>query len=57
MAAIIWLSLIGSHKSKSFHSPQICYDTDGWQTEANSETITLSKGEIYRVSAGGQEDS
>ena len=43
----VWLSLIGSHKSKSFHSPQICYDTDGWQTEANSERITLDKGETY----------
>jgi hypothetical protein len=43
----IWLSLIGSRKSKSFHSPQICYDTDGWQTEANSEQVPLGKGEIY----------
>jgi hypothetical protein len=43
----VWLSLIGSHKSKSFHSPQICYDTDGWQTEANSELIALDQGEIY----------
>jgi len=43
----VWLSLIGSHKSRSFHSPQICYDTDGWQTEANSDQIPLSSGDIY----------
>ena len=45
----VWLSLIGSRKSKSFHSPQICYDTDGWQTEASSEVVPLSQGEIYAL--------
>lgn len=45
----LWLSLIGSRKSKSFHSPQICYDTDGWQTDASSEAVALSKGEIYAL--------
>jgi hypothetical protein len=45
----VWLSLIGSHKSKSFHSPQICYDADGWSTDASSEPIPLKKGEIYAL--------
>ncbi len=45
----LWLSLIGSYKSKSFHSPQICYDTDGWQTDASSETITLDRGEMQAL--------
>jgi hypothetical protein len=45
----VWLSLVGSRKSKSFHSPQICYDTDGWRTEANSEVVLLTKGEIYAL--------
>ena len=45
----IWLSLIGSRKSKSFHSPQICYDTDGWQTDASSEVVPLTRGEIYAL--------
>jgi hypothetical protein len=45
----IWLSLIGSRKSKSFHSPQICYDTDGWQTEANSEKVSLDTGEFHAL--------
>ncbi len=45
----VWLSLIGSHKSKSFHSPQICYDADGWSTIASSEPIPLRKGEIYAL--------
>jgi hypothetical protein len=45
----VYLSLIGSRKSKSFHSPQICYDTDGWQTEAASEAVTLSQGEVYAL--------
>jgi len=45
----IWLSLIGSRKSKSFHSPQICYDTDGWKTDASSEAVPLGKGEVYAL--------
>ncbi len=45
----LWLSLIGSRKSKSFHSPQICYDTDGWQTNASSDAIALREGEIYAL--------
>lgn len=45
----VYLSLIGSRKSKSFHSPQICYDTDGWQTEAGSEAIALAEGDIYAL--------
>lgn len=45
----IWLSLIGSRKSKSFHAPQICYDTDGWKTEASSAAISLQHGEVYAL--------
>ncbi|PKO23697.1 MAG: hypothetical protein CVU38_02670 [Chloroflexi bacterium HGW-Chloroflexi-1] len=45
----VWLSLIGSRKSKSFHSPQICYDTDGWRTDANSEVVPLAQGEVYAL--------
>ena len=45
----LWLSLIGSRKSKSFHSPQICYDTDGWQTTAGSEPVQLADGQVYAL--------
>jgi len=45
----VWLSLIGSRKSKSFHSPQICYDTDGWQTDASSEAVPLADGEVQAL--------
>jgi hypothetical protein len=45
----VWLSLIGSRKSKSFHSPQICYDTDGWQTEANSQVVPLAEGQVHAL--------
>lgn len=43
----VWLSLIGSHQAKSFHSPQICYDADGWNTEVSSEPIELDDGTLY----------
>ena len=45
----VYLSLIGSRKSKSFHSPQICYDTDGWKTEASSAPVPLAHGEVYAL--------
>jgi hypothetical protein len=52
----VWLSLIGSRKSKSFHSPQICYDTDGWQTEASSVPVPLDKGELYALQLTAKKD-
>ena len=52
----VWLSLIGSRKSKSFHSPQICYDTDGWQTEASSAAVPLAKGEVYALQLAAKKD-
>ena len=52
----VWLSLIGSRKSKSFHSPQICYDTDGWQTEASSLAVPLAKGEVYALQLAAKKD-
>ena len=52
----LWLSLIGSSKSKSFHSPQICYDTDGWQTDAGSEPVQLSDGEVYALKLVAKKD-
>lgn len=45
----LWLSLIGSRKSKSFHPPQICYSTDGWQTALSAAPIPLRKGDIYAL--------
>ena len=50
----LWLSLIGSRKSKSFHSPQICYDADGWQTDAGSEALALPTGELYALRVRAQ---
>jgi hypothetical protein len=46
---MVWLSLIGSRKSKSFHPPQICYESDGWQTDVSSEPVRLGDGELYAL--------
>lgn len=43
----LWLSVIGSRQAKSFHSPQICYNADGWKTEVSSEPIDLAEGQLY----------
>lgn len=43
----LWLSVIGSRQAKSFHSPQICYDADGWQTDVSSEPVKLEEGSLY----------
>jgi len=45
----VWLSVIGSRQAKSFHSPQICYDADGWKTAVTSEPVELEEGEIYAL--------
>ncbi len=45
---IIWLTLIGSHKSRSFHPPDLCYNADGWLTDMASRAIALPDGgDIY----------
>ena len=45
----LWLSVIGSRQAKSFHSPQICYNADGWKTEVSSEPVDLDKGQLYAL--------
>ncbi|MCO6451694.1 MAG: EpsI family protein [Caldilineales bacterium] len=45
----VWLSVIGSRQAKSFHSPQICYNADGWGTEMASEQIELADGSVYAL--------
>ena len=52
----LWLSVIGSRQAKSFHSPQICYDSDGWKTEVASEPIELEEGEIYALRLQAEKD-
>jgi hypothetical protein len=55
----LWLTLIGSHKSRSFHPPDLCYDADGWQVSLSSRAIPLNGGgEIHGLwlEARKQED-
>lgn len=53
----VWLSLIGSRQTKSFHSPQICYTADGWQTEVKSEPVELGgKGEVYALRVNARKE-
>ncbi len=52
----VWLSVIGSRQAKSFHSPQICYDADGWRTEVASEAVELNEGEIYALRLQAQKE-
>jgi hypothetical protein len=40
----LWLTLIGSRQSRSFHPPDLCYDADGWQTSLSLQAVTLSEG-------------
>jgi len=54
---IIWLSIIGSRQTKSFHPPQICYDAAGWRTQVASEEIPLQKGSIYAMKVEAEKDA
>jgi len=54
---IIWLTLIGSHKSRSFHPPDLCYNADGWLTDMASQGIALPDGgEIYGLLLDAKKD-
>ncbi len=52
----VWLSLIASRQAKSFHSPQICYDADGWQTDVASEPVELDEGSLYALRLDAHKD-
>jgi hypothetical protein len=52
----VWLSLIGSRQTKSFHSPQICYTADGWQTDVTSEPVELDEGSLYMLAVEARKD-
>ncbi len=45
----LWLSVIGSRKSKSFHPPQICYSADNWVTQVSTARLALAEGEIHAL--------
>ncbi len=49
----LWLSVIGSRKERSFHPPEICYMSDGWQARVSDVDVPLRKGSIraLKVSA------
>lgn len=53
---ILWLSLIGSRKSKSFHPPQICYSTDGWRTAVSTSALQLGEGEVHALRLDATKD-
>jgi hypothetical protein len=40
----LWLTLIGSRKSRSFHPPDLCYVADGWQVALSSQAVPLPRG-------------
>jgi hypothetical protein len=40
----LWLTLIGSRKSRSFHPPDLCYEADGWRTSLSSQAVPLDGG-------------
>jgi hypothetical protein len=40
----IWLTMIGGRGSRTFHPPESCYDSYGWQTELSSYGIPLDEG-------------
>ena len=53
---ILWLSMIGSRKSKSFHPPQICYSTDGWRTQLSAGALELDAGEVYALQVDAEKE-
>jgi hypothetical protein len=45
---MIWCNLVGSRQSKSFHPPEICYSSIGWDVSHEGvKSIPLRSTEIY----------
>jgi len=45
---MIWCNLVGGRQSKSFHPPEICYSSIGWDVSPEGiESIPLRSTEIY----------
>ena len=45
----LWLVMIGSHKARSFHPPDICYKAANWGVRVGSERIDLGSGDIWAL--------
>lgn len=44
----LWLTMIGGRGSRTFHPPESCYDSYGWQTQLSSHSIPLAdEGALY----------
>ncbi len=53
----LWLSIIGSHKSKSFHPSEICYSSAGWQTNLTLHGTRLPGGKLYALQVIARKNS
>lgn len=56
----VWLTLIGGRGSRTFHPPESCYDSYGWQTELSSYGIPLDEegqahGMLIQARQGAEE--
>jgi len=41
----LWLTLIGGRSSRTFHPPESCYESYGWQTQIASHPMELANGD------------
>lgn len=53
----IWLTLIGGRQSRSFHAPEICYTSFGWDTSLSYHTIELGDGGVQGVLIEADKDA
>jgi hypothetical protein len=45
----LWLVMIGSHKARSFHPPDICYKAANWGVSVGSGQIRLRSGDLWAL--------
>ena len=54
----LWLTMIGGRSSRTFHPPEACYESYGWQTELTSHAMTLENGDVlYGMLVDARKDS
>lgn len=60
----LWLTMIGGRSTRTFHPPEQCYESYGWQTALSSHAVTLDGGgqlyglwiEAHKRSGGASDD-
>lgn len=53
----VWLTMIGSRQSRSFHPPVACYDANGWETALSAVAVPVADGMVHGVLVDAEKEA